>query len=349
MSKTLNVTTLQLKNGTRANWTSINPVLAKGELGLESDTAHFKFGDGVSAWTALSYAGTIVQASGTNGHLTIDGTDITVYSLPIGNASVVGGVKSSTGTNAVTIDAAGAMSVSHVGTADVLNTTRTISVSGDATGNTSFNGSANANIAVALVATGVSAGTYTKLTVDAKGRATVGDTLAASDIPSITLSKISDAGTAAAKNTGTAAGNVPVLDSSGKLDSSVIPALAISEINEVASETAMLALTAQVGDVAVRTDTNTTYMLKTSPASTLANWTLLRTPTGTVLSVNGKTGAVTLTTANIAEGTNLYWTEARGTANFNTNFAAKSVTGLSDGANVVMNGDSIIIDCGTVG
>jgi hypothetical protein len=52
MSKTLNVTTIQLKNGTRANWTSINPVLAKGELGLESDTAHFKFGDGVSTWTA---------------------------------------------------------------------------------------------------------------------------------------------------------------------------------------------------------------------------------------------------------------------------------------------------------
>jgi hypothetical protein len=46
-----------------------------------------------------------------------------------------------------------------------------------------------------------------------------------------------------------------------------------------------------------------------------------------VVSVNGLTGAVTLTTTNINEGTNLYYTAAR----FNTAFAAKSTDDLSEG------------------
>lgn len=40
---------------TSANWTSANPVLLAGEMGIESDTHKFKFGDGVTAWTSLSY------------------------------------------------------------------------------------------------------------------------------------------------------------------------------------------------------------------------------------------------------------------------------------------------------
>ena len=66
----------------------------------------------------------------------------------------------------------------------------------------------------------------------------------------------------------------------------------------MASQSAMLGLSAaQKGDVAVRTDLNKSFIL-TSDASgayaTLANWQELLTPTDTVLSVDGKTGAVTL-------------------------------------------------------
>lgn len=67
---------------------------------------------------------------------------------------------------------------------------------------------------------------------------------------------------------------------------------------------------------------------------------------GTVTKVNGKTGDVTLTTSEISEGSNLYYTEARATANFDTNYALQSVTGLSDGANVVLDTDTIVINCG---
>ncbi len=48
---------LQQRNDTAARWTQYNPVLAKGEIGIEIDTAKFKFGDGVTAWNSLKYVG----------------------------------------------------------------------------------------------------------------------------------------------------------------------------------------------------------------------------------------------------------------------------------------------------
>jgi len=106
------------------------------------------------------------------------------------------------------------------------------------------------------------------------------------------------AGTAYDKDVGTAAGEIPILDENGKLNTSVLPALAITEVNTVASQSAMLALTAQVGDVAIRTDENKTYILSAEPASTLANWVELQFPVS-VTSVNGKTGIITLTADDI--------------------------------------------------
>jgi hypothetical protein len=150
--------------------------------------------------------------------------------------------------------------------------------------------------------TGITAGTYTKLTVNSKGKATTGTTLVASDIPTLTLAKISDAGTVASKNTGTSSGNIPVLDANGKIDTSVLPAIAITDTFVVATQTAMLALTAEVGDIAVRTDLHKSFILKTTGASTLANWQELLTPSDTVSSVAGKTGAVTLTSSDVGLG-----------------------------------------------
>lgn len=126
--------------------------------------------------------------------------------------------------------------------------------------------------------------------------------LVASEIPSLTLSKITDAGTAAEKNVGTSSGNVPILDANGKLDTGVLPAIAISDTFVVANQAAMLALTAEVGDVAVRTDLSKSFILKASPASTLANWQELLTPVDVVQSVNGKTGVVTLTASDVGLG-----------------------------------------------
>ncbi|ASA22307.1 hypothetical protein [Paenibacillus donghaensis] len=184
-------------------------------------------------------------------------------------------------------------------TAVKLETARTIALGGDATGSTTFDGSANRTITVVLANSGATAGQFTKLTIDAKGRVTSATNITAADIPTLTLSKISDAGTAASKDTGTAVGNIPILGAGGKLPDSVLPALAISDTFVVATQTAMLALTAEVGDIAIRTDLNKTYILRVAGAATLANWQEILAPTGAVSSVAGRTGAVTLTATDV--------------------------------------------------
>ena len=153
----------------------------------------------------------------------------------IATADTTGVVKSSTEQDKVSVDATGVMTVNNISASKVQGTVGSaenvtakindkaitdifeadgvtakkatklaaevdLSVSGDATGSAKFDGSANADIAVTLKDSGVAAGTYTKVTVDAKGRVTTGDTLAATDIPELTLEKITDSGALAAKD-----------------------------------------------------------------------------------------------------------------------------------------------------
>ena len=61
------------------------------------------------------------------------------------------------------------------GKATKLATARKISLTGDATGNTTFDGSADKSITVTLANTGVTAGTYSAVAVNAKGRVTAGN------------------------------------------------------------------------------------------------------------------------------------------------------------------------------
>lgn len=49
------MTTIQLRRATASSWTSIDPILALGEVGVETDTLRLKVGDGVSLWSALPY------------------------------------------------------------------------------------------------------------------------------------------------------------------------------------------------------------------------------------------------------------------------------------------------------
>jgi len=48
---------IQLRRGTLAEWTSANPILAEGEIGVELDTSKLKMGDGIQNYLALSYIG----------------------------------------------------------------------------------------------------------------------------------------------------------------------------------------------------------------------------------------------------------------------------------------------------
>ena len=190
------------------------------------------------------------------------------------------------------------------GTADEaskLKNAREFSISGDGSAQpVTFDGTGNVELILSLATMpGLTAGTYTKLTVDGKGRVTGASNIEIADLPSIPASKITGLGTAASQNTGKASGNVVVVESNGKIADCLIPSLAISETFEAESEAAMLALSCQKGDICIRTDENKSYILSGDGASVLANWKWLRTPDCKVLSVNGKTGAVTLSAADV--------------------------------------------------
>ena len=92
---------------------------------------------------------------------------------------------------------------------------------------------------------------------------------------------------------GVANGYAP-LDAGNLIPTVHIPPLAINEVFTAANEAAMLALPAQRGDMAIRTDNGLTYVLSTDTPGNVGDWKQV-TAAGQVVSVNGKTGVVTIT------------------------------------------------------
>ena len=74
---------IQIKRGTAAEWNAANPILALAELGLETDTNKMKAGDGVTAWSGLTYmtgdgggGGAVESVNGRIGQVMLDKTDV---------------------------------------------------------------------------------------------------------------------------------------------------------------------------------------------------------------------------------------------------------------------------------
>ena len=104
------MTTIKLRRGTASEWTTNNPTLAAGEMGIETDTRKFKFGDGTTPWNTLAYASAEgggggtgdVTAAGDNyftGNNTFTGTtkfdnDVNIHGA---NLEVAGALKATTG------------------------------------------------------------------------------------------------------------------------------------------------------------------------------------------------------------------------------------------------------------
>ena len=142
-------------------------------------------------------------------------------------------------------------------------------------------------------------------------------------------------------NKGAANGYTP-LDSSGLIPQAYLPPVTITETFVVASEAAQLALTAQQGDVAVRTDLNKSYILQGTDPSVLGDWQELLSPTDAVQSVNGLAGAVTLD-LGFSSGT-LSLTGSGATVDldnwFDTAFGLKTTDNLSEGSTNLYFADS---------
>jgi hypothetical protein len=58
--------TIKLRRDTAAAWAAANPILAVAEPGLETDTNSIKYGNGVTAWNSLPYAGVPLSAVSEN-------------------------------------------------------------------------------------------------------------------------------------------------------------------------------------------------------------------------------------------------------------------------------------------
>jgi len=97
---------IQLRRGTAAQWTSANPTLASGEVGVETDTNKQKIGDGTTAWNSLGYFnvngisfGTtgLTPSTSTSGNVTVAGTLVVanggtgLTTIPAGNVVIGNG------------------------------------------------------------------------------------------------------------------------------------------------------------------------------------------------------------------------------------------------------------------
>ena len=88
---------IQLRRDSSTNWTTANPTLALGELGLETDGYKYKIGDGATAWNSLGYA----QLAGTD-VFTINEVTTATYTLTAGDAGKL--IKMTNGTaNTLTV------------------------------------------------------------------------------------------------------------------------------------------------------------------------------------------------------------------------------------------------------
>jgi hypothetical protein len=123
------------------------------------------------------------------------------------------------------------------------------------------------------------------------------------------------------------ANGIAGLDSNGKVPFEHIPATAIAEVFVVSSESAMLAISGVgIGDIAIRSDINKSFILRATPGTTLSNWNELLTPIDSVLSVDGATGAVDLTGVYLNKTTGIL----AGNLNANTHKVTNLGTPTSD-------------------
>lgn len=239
-------TKIVLRNDTESNWLKVNPVLIKGEIGYCTDKQYLKIGDGTKVFTMLpkNTLGKVILFDdpptaedvkkwepGTF-FMHVMTTPPTLYMVTWSDdlekvLQQIVTVESFDTLGVMQQDkyakSAGAGPdtgyVDKALMADKLKTARTIALSGGVAGSATFDGSGNISITTTLA-------------------------IAEKDVPTLPLAKIRDAGTAASRNIGTTAGQVPVLDASGKLNTSVLPEL----------KNVVLSVNGKVGVVTLTTD-----------------------------------------------------------------------------------------------
>ena len=153
--------TIRIKRRASGGGAGAPTSLQNAELAFNEDTNVLYYGTGTGG--AGGSATAIIPIAG-NGAFVDTSTTQTVGGTKTFSNTIVGSVSG------------------NAGTATELATARDISVSGDATGTTSFDGSANADIGLTLATVNSNVGTFTKITINAKGLATAGSQASLSDL-----------------------------------------------------------------------------------------------------------------------------------------------------------------------
>lgn len=153
--------TIRIKRRANGGGAGAPTTLANAELAFNEQTNVLYYGTGTGG--VGGSATSIIPIAGSGAF------------VDTSNAQTVAGVKTFSSTIVGSVDG-------NAGTATKLATARNIALSGDATGTASFDGSANATISTTLATVNSNVGTYTKVTINAKGLATAGATAILNDI-----------------------------------------------------------------------------------------------------------------------------------------------------------------------
>lgn len=146
-------------------------------------TLYYGFGTGGVGGTA----GSVIAIGGEGAFLSLSGNTSLTISRPINFSGAIDlGSKATATTGLYADDSTRVATTAFVKAQGYLTSNQTVNVYGDATG------SGTTSITLTLADSGVTSGTYTKITVNAKGLVTSATTLSSSDIPTLSSSKISD-------------------------------------------------------------------------------------------------------------------------------------------------------------
>ena len=310
-------TIFKIRRDTASNWSSENPTLSAGEMGLDLTNNFIKMGDGSTAWNALAQftqnienvedlVGAMV-ASNTETFISVtyDDSDGTLdFTVPVldednlasnsaSNLATQQSIKAYVDTAVATKDALSELS----GTLDDItdgSTYKKISAT-EKSKLAAIEASATADQSNAEIRTAVEAASDSNVFTNAD-HTKLNAVEASADVTDT-------ANVVAALSAGTGIG----LSASGVISAG---ALAVTTVQTASSQSAHLALTAEQGDVVVRSDENKSYIHNGGSAGNMTDYTLLATPTDSVLSVNGVTGAITAahiaTAVEAASGSNTF-------------------------------------------
>jgi phage-related tail fiber protein len=153
--------TIRIKRRANGGGAGAPTTLENAELAFNEQTNVLYYGTGTGG--AGGTATSIIPIAGDGAFVALTG------------AQTIAGAKTFSSTISGSIDG-------NAGTATKLATARSISMTGDGTWTVNFDGSGNATAAMTLENSGVTAGTYTKITVNAKGLATSGAQASLSDL-----------------------------------------------------------------------------------------------------------------------------------------------------------------------